>query len=210
MFAWVLLIASCALYVSYDVVLGKFTYICGSFGNLDYPQIIALWSVVFLLMPMYLALRVRGSALWLWIVMFIVWESQILIAVFDKRQKGALGDVLKYLHYAVTALILILAPPQIHLLLRRPIKQGYAQDQKCGKLAPGAIIFIYCGGVVYMVLFLLHQVIGTPAKEVIIGAELFVFYFYILTVLLYIPFVYDSVATETTEEGAKPKDPSLV
>ena len=50
-----------------------------------------------------------------------------------------------------------------------------------------------------MVLFLLHQVIGTPAKEVIIGAELFVFYFYILTVLLYIPFVYDSVATETTE-----------
>ena len=56
-----LLIASCiALYVSYDVVLGKFTYICGSFGNLDYPQIIALWSVVFLLMPMYLALRVRG------------------------------------------------------------------------------------------------------------------------------------------------------
>ena len=61
-----LLIASCALYVSYDVVLGKFTYICGSFGNLDYPQIIALWSVVFLLMPMYLALRVRGSALWVW------------------------------------------------------------------------------------------------------------------------------------------------
>ena len=60
------------------------------------------------------------------------------------------------------------------------------------------------------VLFLLHQVIGTPAKEVIIGAELFVFYFYILTVLLYIPFVYDSVATETTGEGAKPKDPSLV
>ena len=102
--------------------------------------------------------------------------------------------------------MLILAPPQIHLLLRRPIKQGYAQDQKCGKLAPGAIIFIYCGGIVYMVLFLLHQVIGTPAKEVIIGAELFVFYFYILTVLLYIPFVYDS-GDRDYRGGSKAKGP---
>ena len=52
-----------------------------------------------------------------------------------------------------------------------------------------------------MVLFLLHQVIGTPAKEVIIGAELFVFYFYILTVLLYIPFVYVRTFSLLGEKG---------
>lgn len=197
------MIASYLVYAGLHTAGNFLEYLCSSFGDIDFPSVIVDWCFLCLVVPAYLAFRLRKSPLWVWIVMAIVWALQIAVAILDDKlkRKGTFGEFVQYAHYVVTALILVLAPPQVHMLIRKQILDGYGR-QPGGWLACPCIVFVYCAAVAYGAVFMSYHFAEVLNREIVICAEIVVFYSYMTVLLLYVPVVYDTMAATGATEAS--------
>ena len=174
-----LLIVPALIYGSYVAFAAfRFDFICGSFGNYEsFAPGIAAWMLYFIGLPLFLWRKFRrkhGPLVWL--AMLALWETQIVVAVIGKNahaEKLSTHQFWRFLHYGVSALLLLFGPAQMAFLAPG------AWKQRCRRGPPLLVA-------VYVLLFIIYQA-GLLPKAGAIIAELIVMGCYLVALLVVLP-----------------------